>query len=125
MLQAAKLELRGRQGDGTLATAGAVTTGDQLDLAGRGWPYATSLGWMHLTPEAGGTGVFDVVATGGPAGAGGAKSGPIGSIDAGDPTANACEVRRFYRVAFAPGASATAPFTVQLQDVADHHLHPW
>jgi hypothetical protein len=125
MLQAAKLELLGRRGDGTLSSAGAVTAGDQLDLAVRGWPYATSLGWMHLTPEAGNTNVFDVVATGGAAGAGGAKSGTAGSIDAGDPTANACEVRLFYRVTFAPGAGASTAFTVQLQDVADNHLYPW
>jgi len=80
---------------------------------------------MHLTPEADGSGVFDVVATGGAAGAGGAKSGPTGTSKAFAVGSPASMLRLFYRVAFTPAANATAPFTVQLQDVADNHQYPW
>ena len=124
MLQTAKLLIQGRQSDGTLATAPAVTAGDQVGLPGR--PFAASLGWVHVKADpANPTSSFDVVAAGGSAGAGGLKSG-IGTISAGDPVSNAFEVRFHYHLSYAATAAAPIPpFTIQVDDVVDNTQYPW
>jgi hypothetical protein len=121
MLQSAKIMIQGRQGDGTLPGS-AVTAGDELDLPNNGKLFANSMGWLHLKPAAGNN--FDVIAAGGSGGAQGLKSGS-GTINSGDPVANAMEARYHYVLTYNSANPPATMFTIQQCDVQDNSLYPW